>query len=78
VSTTPKTSYYHHLDAVAAAPSPRADLLTMVMLPTSLIEGLSDVAKRRGMDRGVLIAQSLTSLVAREMAHLDRYDEVAP
>ncbi len=71
------TSYYHHLDAVASAPSPRQDQHRMVLLPSSLIEGLDQVAAGRGIARNLLISQTLTSLVARELAHLDRYG-VAP
>ncbi len=67
------TSYYDHLGAASAAPSPRTDPLSMITLPLSLIQGLDDVATGRGIDRNVLIAQTLTSLVARELAHLDRY-----
>jgi hypothetical protein len=69
-------SYFRHLDAVAAAPSPLTDQIRMVMLPSSLIEGLDQVAAGRGIARNLLISQTLTSLVARELAHLDRYGVV--
>jgi hypothetical protein len=40
-------SYFRHLDAVAAAPSPLTDQIRMVMLPSSLIEGLDQVGWSR-------------------------------
>ena len=60
-------SYYHHLGAVAAAPTPRPDQLRMVTLPSSLVDDIDEVAKARGLDRERLIVLTLTEMVEREL-----------